>query len=133
MSYAVEFNGRVFTPDGEIRAASIGAATPSIAELNREHDAREVEALKRHPERVFLYVKIDQSRPVGMRLASAKLITWMGTVVCERPHIGHSVAQWIGARFVGTKRSVEATIFGQRYYGWYYESSGGYCRLKRAK
>ena len=31
------------------------------------------------------------------------------------------------------KRSVECQIYGVRYVGWYYETAGDYCRLRRAK
>lgn len=128
MSYAIEFNGKVFTPDGHIRAGSIGAATPDIEARNRETEAREIEALKAHPERAFLYASHDPS-PKDRPTSNNTLQTWMGTTVSSWCYCGPRVYD----NFGGYRRSVRAVIFGRNYYGWYYESSGQYCRLKRCK
>jgi hypothetical protein len=63
------------------------------------------------------------------KFAQAKVGTWLG---------GFQTPAWIGqSHHIGfggsTRRPITCRIFGVLYHGWYYESSGSYCRLKRAK
>lgn len=56
--------------------------------------------------------------------------TWLGTPIAT--HV------WIGPRrYMGFNRAyrrpVSCRINGVLYHGWYFESSGDYCRLKKAR
>ena len=112
--YAFEFKGHgVFTPDG--RADGITDAVKH----NRELEAKELEWLRTGPEKVFLYVRMPDA-----------ITTFLGTPVATHVVVGLRVRMGFGGAY---RRSVSCKIFGVRYVGWYMESSGSYCRLRRTK
>lgn len=127
MSYGFLHNGRVFTAD-----ATAAVTTQRDVDLsNREIEARELAWLKTAPDKVFLYVKEppDANDPRAWYVA-----TWPGTIVSDgRAFVGPSVPVGGISGCDATRRSVECRIFGVRYVGWYYESAGDYCRLRKAK
>ena len=115
-------------------------AIEDAADYNKALEAQELVWLQTHPDKVMLYVQHPELDMRG-RVGNAhycdvayryKIITWMGTPVA----VGANC--WVGDRArVGWgrdyRRPVRATIFGVLYHGWYMESSGDYCRLKKAK
>lgn len=113
--YAFDFQGQPFTPEGK---ADITDTSAHNAEVERQ----ELEWLKTGPEKVFLYIR-DTS--------PFEVTTWLGTVVSTHLRIGRRVN--VGFGYHTYRRSVDCRIFGRRYVGWYYESSGSYCRLRLSK
>ena len=63
--------------------------------------------------------------------AGTRITTFLGTSVAEHVGIGQRVQ--VGFGFNSYRRSISCRIFGTLYHGWYMESSGDYCRLKKAK
>lgn len=104
-----------FTPNGRITVADTDAH-------NRALEAKEIEWLKTHPDKLFLYV--------SKKGDSWTITTWLGTVVSTQAEF--SPRAYVGFGRYTYRRSVRCMIFGQRYTGWYMESSGNYCRLKRS-
>src|SRR3954468_22682409 len=91
---------------------------------NCQTELRQIRQLKEeHPKRLFLYVKNGQT--------GYEITTWPGTVVSSSVRMGDR--SYTGFGHNTYRRSVRCVIFGVRYTGWYFESSGDYCRLKRAK
>ena len=118
--YIFMFHGQSFTPNGKTDAM---LDPDSAHQRNLETERKEIEWLKTGPDNVFLYVKDDPWR----------ITTWLGTAVATHVTVGRSVyVGGIAGRYA-RKRSVDCRIFGVRYTGWYYESAGDYCRLKKAK
>ena len=131
--YAFTHESNVFTPDGRIDLR------PDQADAyNREQEAHELAALREHPDKAFLYVKLAPQRQDMARVTytnqmtlSGSIQTWTGTVLDPRAWFGPR--RYIGFGYHTYRRAVTCTLFGVAYYGWFYESSGDYCRLKRAK
>jgi hypothetical protein len=98
---------------------------------NRATERAEIEHLKTGPERAFLYVR-HVPDAWAKHHSPCQIITWMGTVLDARAEMGPRVPIGSMAVFVAYKRAVRCVLFGRAYYGWYYESSGEYCRLKRS-
>jgi hypothetical protein len=131
MNYGFAHEGKVFGPDGLIQTSDVDAH-------NREQEQAEIEWLKTGPERVFLYVKhgpLSASQwdswalpDGGKRIA---ITTWPGTSVATHVYIGPR--RNIGFGWHSYRRAVSCRIFGVLYHGWYFESSGNYCRLRKAK
>ncbi len=120
MEYAFRFdNHGTFTPSGRQEISDENAH-------NKELERIEVEWLKTGPERAFLYVSNIPGSPYPKSIT-----TWLGTVVSESADFGSRVN--VGFGFHTYRRSVDCMIFGVRYVGWYMESSGQYCRLRKAK
>lgn len=135
MNYAFEHDGKTYTPNGTIEVGNVEAH-------NRELEAREIEWLKTGPDKVFLYVHPAGSRQVsysrgggsGERSQSHgpySVRTWLGTVLDSHAVVGAEV--WSNLDRWTHKRAISCRIFGVLYHGWYMESSGDYCRLKKAK
>jgi hypothetical protein len=123
MEYAFNFkNHGTFTPSGKDDSIQDADAH------NRELERAEIEMLKQHPDKLFLYVKH------GTDGYPHSITTWLGTVVNDfgrqTPVFGNKVHVGFGYSY---RRSVDCVIFGVRYVGWYFESSGSYCRLRKAK
>lgn len=119
--YAFQFQGKAFTPDGQIEVADVEAH-------NRATEEREIASLKEHPERAFLYVKAH--RPLQpFEHGTADITTWPGTVLTTAS-LGPRAS---AGRLHSYRRAVTCMLFGCKYVGWYFESSGNYCRLRRAK
>jgi len=117
---------------------------------NRWREEREIEWLRTAPDRVFLYVaKVDTTEETyqdalakGWTPETTKrenwashrweIRTWLGTRVSDgRALIGSRRS--IGFGYHSYRRAVDCRIFGVRYVGWYMESSGDYCRLRKSK
>jgi hypothetical protein len=119
--YAFNFQDKTFTPDGKI---DIPLAT--TADHNRAVELAEIEAIKQGPERLFLYIGKKELNGRQTYCVQTWLGTWLGWT-------------WLGPkRYIGFdrwtyRRAVTVRIFGTLYRGWYMDSSGDYCRLKRAK
>lgn len=132
MDYAISHEGKAFTPNGRAEIADVDAH-------NRELEQAEIAWLKTGPERVMLYVKMPTPSEYERAnkitpLSGAVITTWLGTVVSDKPSCVGSYSYFPG--FYGTRskrRPVDCRIFGVRYTGWYFESSGSYCRLRKAK
>lgn len=134
-NYAFEHQNKAFTPDGL-------AEISDVQKHNEQVQAEELEWLKTGPDKVFLYVKsagthrasFSRSGRSGERNQSFgpyQVHTWLGTVLDANAQIGREV--YSNFDYWTHKRSVRCQIFGIQYYGWFYESSGDYCRLRKAK
>lgn len=138
MEYGFAHKGKVYTPSGR---ADIPAA--ELAEYNAELERKELEWLKTAPERVFLYVRLvgaDVSMQHGRVLGDYPWLsgrgivhTWNGYELDTHARIGPRREFPAFGPFPSRRRAVSCRIFGTLYHGWYMESSGDYCRLKRAK
>lgn len=118
--YAIEHQGKAFTPDGRADIANV--------ETNNQRVEREQLAeLQAHPERAFLYVKHSGEFPYWKHTGSITL--WTGVVLDPKAWIGDLRRD----NFGGKRAAIDCTIFGVRYTGWYFYSTGDYCRLKKAK
>ena len=133
MNYAFTHQSDVFTPDGrvDIRPDQVDA-------FNREQEARELAALQAHPDKAFLYVKLEYGRQdickfrdTNRQTLPGRIRTWLGTELDARAWFGPR--RYIGFGHRTYRRAVTCTLFGVAYYGWFYESSGDYCRLTRSK
>lgn len=138
MNYGFEHNGNVYGPDGLLP----GLKADETEDYNKAAEAKEIEWLKTGPDKVSLYVKYHPVKMSGtvnphslMRetITSARwtITTWLGTEVCPDAVMGLRVN--VGFGFNTYRRAVRCRIFGVLYHGWYMESSGEYCRLKKAK
>lgn len=59
------------------------------------------------------------------------IITWLGAPIATHVYVGPR--RNVGFGYHSYRRPVSCRIGGTLYHGWYYESSGCYCRLKKAK
>lgn len=125
MDYIFEHEGKQYSPDGIV-------SVPDMTLANKQTELDEIERLKMHPERLFLYVShardILRSAP-----AECQITTWLGTVLDARAHMGPSREFPCFGPFSSRRRAVRCVLFGVAYHGWYMESSGNYVRLKRSK
>ena len=134
MDYGFAHENKVFTPNG-----TVGIAAEGNEARNFLMELTEIEYLKTAPEKLFLYVreprKDKNERPGNAHWGNAEyrysITTWPGTVVSESCSVG--ARQNVGFGFHTYRRAVDCRIFGTRYVGWYFESSGNYCRLRKAK
>lgn len=135
MNYAFEHQGKAYTQDRVIDA-------PDMNKHNKEVEAKELEWLRTAPDKVTLYVKASGSTRIPFSSSGRRgernqsfgpyaVHTRLGTVLDANALVGHEV--WSNLDFWTHKRSVSCHIFGTLYHGWFMESSGDYCRLKRAK
>lgn len=126
MNYAFEHEGKAYTPDGQASVADVQAH-------NKALEMKEIDWLKTGPERLFLYVKHPEDSPTKYWEVS----TWLGTVVSDTGSVGVGARQTVGFQSYvkgrSYRRAISCRIFGVLYHGWYMESSGNYCRLKKAK
>lgn len=122
--YAFTFQDTPYTPSGPLRD-SHGAFLPAseVDAYNRSVESQEIARLKTHPAHVFLYVRQSGT--------NWQIRTWLGTVLDSHVHIGPR--RYIGFGHGTYRRPVTCCIFGALYHGWYMESSGDYCRLRKAK
>ena len=63
--------------------------------------------------------------------AGLSIHTFLGTPVATHIVIGRK--RHMGFGFKSYRRAVDCRIFGTRYVGWFMESSGDYCKLRKAK
>ena len=133
--YALEFQGAAFTPEGK-------QPIPDVKAHNLEVEKQEIEWLKTGPDKVFLYVRMSAKDEVVGRphlpiyveqrgQDSPQITTWLGTPVATHLYIGPRRQMGFGRHTY--RRGVTCRIFGVLYHGWYMESSGDYCRLRKAK
>ena len=134
MSYAFTFQGDTFTPDGRvpIQPADVDA-------YNRAQEQAELAWLRTAPDKVFAYAHLPAYVTASMacgpytatELDRPAITTWPGTSIATHVCIGPR--RYIGFDRWTYRRAVTCRIYGVRYYGWYMESSGSYCRLRKAK
>lgn len=129
MDYAFVHEGKAYGPSGIIKDVE---GTPLEAqdagEYNKTLEAQEIAWLKSGPEKVMLYVRHPEQE-------AWSITTWLGTVVSDGAVFGQRQVTGFQGYYRGGsyRRSVTCRIFDVKYHGWFYESSGDYCRLKRAK
>jgi hypothetical protein len=148
-NYGFNHEGYTFTSNGDTPIVSTQADTDAH---NRKTEQAEIAWLKTGPDKVLLYVKQTDTTEETYQDALSKgwtpetterknwashrwdIQTWMGTRVSEgRAYVGRSVNVGGIAGYHARKRSVDCRIFSVRYVGWYYETAGDYCRLRKAK
>ena len=79
------------------------------------------------PERLFAYVKHNHGSDVSIGL-------WTGKVISKTAELGLIGIFPCFGPFPSKRRAVRMLgLNGVQYVGWYYESSGDYCRLRKAK
>jgi len=127
MNYAIEHNGKAFLPDGQANDIA------DVSAHNSQLEQAEIAWLRTAPEKCFLYVKRPSADAVGAENCKTKITTFLGTTVSDKDSVSFSVRRYMGFGFNSYRRSITAQIFGTLYHGWYYESSGDYCRLRKAK
>lgn len=135
MGYRFTFQGAAYEPHGKIDRHPLDDSDRH----NREIEAREIEWLKAAPDHVVLYMKTPPDPQNDPR--AWYVTTWLGTIVSSyldgqgfaRALVGPSRSFPCFGPFPSKRRSVDCRIFGVRYVGWYYESSGDYCRLRKSK
>lgn len=143
--YAIKHNGLAIGPDGPITDVDgVILEAKDADDYNKALAAQELTWIKSGPDRLILYVKRpDPAKTIFEREGNWQVTTWLGT------HVGIAwVTQRYRMGFGGSyRRAITARIevlmdgeAGERemtkwvdYHGWYFESSGDYCRLKRAK
>lgn len=140
MSYAFTFQSTPYTPSGILRD-SHGAPLPvsEVDAYNRSVEQQELAWLQTRPAHAFLYVRLpghvlpfEHCGPsIATELDRPAITTFLGTVVASHVHIGPR--RHIGFDKWTYRRHVTCRLFGAVYHGWYMESSGDYCRLRRAK
>lgn len=137
MGYGFSFQGKTFTPDGDVPVTE----TPSaMDEQNKETERQEIAWLRSAPDKVFLYVHLDASYHAlsfaerQQRCPLATVTTWPGTVVSDNAvRLGSARVFPAFGGFGSRRRAISVRLFGVLYHGWYFESSGDYCRLTKAK
>lgn len=126
MEYAFEHEGKGFLPSG-----STPIPASDVAEHNKELEAAEIAWLKTGPDAAVLYVKHSKTFDGDTKGIPFSITTWLGTQVSESAFFGPR--RHIGFGYHTYRRAVTCRIFGVLYHGWYMESSGNYCRLRKAK
>ena len=128
--YAITHEGKAYGPSGIITDTD---GVPLKAEdseaYNKAVEVAELEHLKSHPDKTVLYV--EQLQGVVGYLSPWRIITWRGVVLDGCAYVGPR--RHIGWGSNTYRRAVTCRIFGVLYHGWYMESTGGYCRLRKAK
>lgn len=127
MTYDFNHQGKAFNPDGTTPVVESQGSTDA---RNQETERKELDWLRTGPDKVFLYVTHPRGLD-GFSTRVASITTWLGTVVSSGTVLGPKA--YVGFGFNSYRRSVTCSIFGIKYVGWYYESSGQYCRLRKAK
>lgn len=134
--FLITLHGKVYSPDGAVE----GIKVEDVPEFNRNIEEIYIESLKLHPASVFAYVKLpDDYQPVSrtrdytfaVGQNRAKITSGAGTSIATDVYIGRVSRTGFG--WDTYRRPVTCRIFGARYHGWYMESSGDYCRLKKSK
>jgi len=74
--------------------------------------------------------KVEYKFTRNQQLTGSEVRTWLGTSVATNVHVGTKANSGFNGAY---RRAISCKIFGVQYHGWYYESSGDYCRLKKAK
>jgi hypothetical protein len=131
MAYEFLHEGNAYTPDGDQPRAT---DQTDVDARNREIEAGELDWLRTGPDRVFLYVGplTPFAGRIGHTTCTGQIQTWLGTALCTAA-IGPARKFRCWGYWPSVRRSVDCRIFGVRYVGWYMESSGSYCRLRKAR
>lgn len=143
MPYAINHNGKAYGPTGPITDINGTPLSPEdIDAYNRQLEAQELEHIKSSPEKLVLYIQ-HPDKDCTQHTASAQenkgnmyygVGTWLGTRVGNAWVGDRSISGFQGYYRGGTyRRPVTTRVFGTLYHGWWYESSGDYVRLKKAK
>jgi len=139
----ITHEGKVFSPDGVVPTVS----PDEVDRVNQAMDANELAWIKTGPRNLFLYVKPPkEGASVYEREGNWRVTTWLGSHVgiarvTERYRMGFqghfrggSYRRAITAKVQVWKGGiVGGELEWADYHGWYMESSGDYCRLKRSK
>ena len=143
MPYAINHNGKAYGSSGEIKDVEGTPLKPEDTEAyNKALEAKGLDWLRTGPDECFLYIQ-KPDMECTQHTASANerkgnmywgVATWLGTRV-GNAWIGYrAISGFQGHRRGSTyRRPVTVRIFGVLYHGWWYESSGDYVRLKKAK
>ena len=128
MNYTIEHDGKLFSPDGLV--------TNPAEPTNQEKEQAQLAWLKTNPPNLFLYVKRPAKEWTGVGMCKPPECRWsvttcLGTVLDSSAWVGPR--RNIGYGFHTYRRAISCTIYGKFYHGWYFESSGSYCRLRIAK
>lgn len=139
--YAITHNGLAIGPDGPITDVDgVKLEARDVGEYNRALEKQELERIKTGPDRLMLYVKPPTRET--MHDLNWSVTTWLGT------HVGIAYVTRryrMGFGFNSYRRAITAKVQVWKggivggelewvdYHGWYFESSGDYCRLKRSK
>lgn len=128
--YAFAHNSMAYGPDGPIKDVE---GTPLEAkdsdEYNRQVEAQELEHIKTGPDRLMIYIVKPKDDCIYWS-ARTWLETFLGNCWLGPRQIMGFQSRYIGGSY---RRAVTVRIFGTLYHGWYFESSGSYARLKKAK
>lgn len=159
MDYGIELNGRVFTPNqtpvsaAENEARNREAERQEIARLQTGpakvvpyvgHAQPPAYSMRTRLQPCCLLTRkqnglkcpICQTSRADIEaryLTHADITTWLGTAVATHVEVGPARRFACWGPFPSVRRAVRCRINGTRYHGWYYESSGNYCRLTRSK
>lgn len=97
---------------------------------NEERSALEVYRFKNDPpDRYVAYVSLPADRARDEAYARGRMTTWTGDDL-GACYLGGTVRDNFGGKRYPIR--VEG-INGRKYHGWYYASSGNYCRVKACK
>jgi hypothetical protein len=134
MGYAFEHQGKGYTPEG------IMVPGKTIEAHNKALEAREIAYIKTGPAKLHLYVQEPTKYYTGPGMCKPidpdynwKVTTWPGTIIGPCAHMGPAYKTPGFGGWPSKRRALSVVIFGILYHGTYYESSGNYCRLTRAK
>lgn len=139
--YAITHEGIAYGPDGPIvDTDGVRLQAEDTAAYNKALETQELARIKSGPDRLMLYVAHPKpDKTIFEREGNWRVTTWLGTHV----GIAHVTQRYrMGFGYGSYRRAITAKIEVLRedgsttwvdYHGWYFESSGDYCRLKRAK
>lgn len=104
---------------------------------NKRIELEEIAHLHTAPNKVFAYVREAERTTYQIQNRiwphqGHAIITWLGTPIAENVSI-HDRTTGGMFGYNSYKYHVTCTIFGVKYNGWYYASSGNYCRLYKLK
>jgi len=115
--YAFKFDAPgTVTPSGRAEIADADAHNTAV-------ELAEIAWLQTAPPKAMLYVKHNGTE--------WQVNTWLGRVLDPAAQVGERVS--VGFGFHTYRRAISCRIFGTLYHGWFFESSGDYCRLRKAK
>lgn len=131
MNYGFAHDGTVYGPSGKLPISPA-----EVDSYNRDLESQELaHILSGQASHLFLYVHYvpttwtKEMWPSVISPARWELRTWLGTPVVANCLVGLRKPGGFGSY----RRHVRARIGGTLYHGWYCESSGDYCRLRKAK
>jgi hypothetical protein len=144
--YKFEHRGKAYDADGP----AVPSSQLDVTEHNRETERAEIAWLQTAPDAVLLYIGQGILQTC---CRTADTLNWLTCPIChtarEDMARGWRVQTWLGT-VIGThvtmgprrtmfravhtyRRPMTCRLYGVQYHGWYYESSGDYCRLRKSK